>query len=272
MAGVSPARVTPGSLARAAARGVASWVSLLALAGAWEGLARARVVTPFMLPPLSGVIARVGEDAASGDLVRNLALTLYRTLAGFGVAAAAGVALGMLASRSRGVRWFVEPVVSVGFPMPKIAFLPIVTLWLGFHDASKISMIVFDAVFPVLTATMAGAAGVARELVWSARNLGASERQVTWEVVLPAALPRILTGLQVSLPIALIVCVIAEMAGGSSGLGGAMLGASRFADSPGTFAGIVEIAALGTLLVRSMALVRRKLLAWHPEALETRIA
>lgn len=269
---MSTGRVTPASLARAAARGIAPWVSLVALAGAWEGLARARLVTPFMLPPLSGVIARVAADAASGDLVRDLGLTLYRTLAGFGVAAAAGIALGMLAARNRGVRWFMDPVVSVGFPMPKIAFLPIVTLWLGFHDASKISMIVFDAVFPVLTATMAGAAGVPRELVWSARNLGASERQVTWEVVLPAALPRILTGLQVSLPIALIVCVIAEMAGGSSGLGGAMLGASRFADSPGTFAGIVEIGALGTLLVKSMAVVRRRLLAWHPEALETRIA
>ncbi len=75
-----------------------------------------------------------------------------------------------------------------------------------------------------------------------------------------------------SLPIALIVCVIAEMAGGSSGLGGAMLAASRFADSPGTFAGIVEIAALGTALVRAMALVRRRLLAWHPEALESPLA
>jgi ABC-type nitrate/sulfonate/bicarbonate transport system permease component len=265
---VNGGRVAPRALARTAARAVAPWLSIAALAVAWEGLARARLVTPFMLPSPGAVLARIEADAASGELARNLALTLYRTLAGFGIAAAAGVVLGVLTARNRAVRWLLDPLVSVAFPMPKIAFLPIVTLWLGFHDASKITMIVFDAAFPVLTATTAGAAGVARELVWSARTLGASERQVTWEVVLPAALPRILTGLQIALPISLIVCVIAEMAGGSSGLGGAMLAASRFADSPGTFAGIVEIAALGTLLVRSMAILRRRLLAWHPEALE----
>jgi ABC-type nitrate/sulfonate/bicarbonate transport system permease component len=272
VAGLRGERIAPPALAGAAARLAAPWLSPVLLAAAWEGLARARLVTPFMLPAPSAVLARILADAASGELARDAGLTLYRTLAGFGIAAAAGIVLGVLTARNRAVRWFMDPLVSAGFPMPKIAFLPIVTLWLGFHDASKIAMIVFDAAFPVLAATIAGAAGVARELVWSARNLGASEREVTWEVIVPAALPRILTGLQVSLPIALIVCVIAEMAGGSSGLGGAMLSASRFADSPGTFAGIVEIAALGTVLVRAIAAVRRRLLAWHPEALEAGMA
>jgi ABC-type nitrate/sulfonate/bicarbonate transport system permease component len=264
------AGLSVASLARGAGRAVAPWLSIAAVAVAWEAAARARVVTPFMLPALSAVARRIGEDAASGELARNAAATLGRTLAGFGIAAAAGVVLGVLVVRSRPAAWFLDPIVSVGFPMPKIAFLPIVTLWLGFHDASKITMIAFDAVFPVLAATAGGAAAVARELAWSARSLGASERQVTWEVVVPAALPRIVTGLQVALPIALIVCVIAEMAAGSSGLGGAMLAASRFADSPGTFAGVVEIAILGGVLVRGMAAVRARLLAWQPEALEPR--
>ena len=86
--------------------------------------------------------------------------------------------------------------------MPKIAFLPIIILWLGFFDVSKIAMVVFDAIFPVVTATIAGIQGVERELIWSARNMGASERELLWQVVLPAALPQILTGLQVALPIA----------------------------------------------------------------------
>jgi len=150
--------------------------------------------------------------------------------------------------------------------MPKIAFLPIITLWLGFHDLSKISMVVFDAVFPVITATIAATLGVERHLLWSARNLGATERELLHEVVFPAALPQIMTGLQVSLPIALIVCIVAEMKMGGVGLGGAMITASRFADSPGVFAGIVEIAVAGYVLVKVMAAVRRRLLAWHPEA------
>jgi ABC-type nitrate/sulfonate/bicarbonate transport system permease component len=150
--------------------------------------------------------------------------------------------------------------------MPKIAFLPVVILWLGVFDVSKITMIVFDAIFPVVAATIIAIQGVERELIWSARNMGASEREMLWQVVLPAALPQIMTGLQVALPISLIVAVVTEMLMGGYGLGGAMMTASRFANSTGVFAGIVEIAVVGYVLVKAMALIRRRLLIWHPEA------
>jgi ABC-type nitrate/sulfonate/bicarbonate transport system permease component len=87
-----------------------------------------------------------------------------------------------------------------------------------------------------------------------------------WQIILPAALPQIMTGLQVALPIALIVAIVAEMAMGGYGLGGAMMTASRYANSPGVFAGIVEIAVVGYILIKVMALVRRRLLVWHAEA------
>ncbi len=255
-----------GSALRAVARALAGWIVILVLLLAWEVVARSGAVTTFMLPPLSEVIARITRDAASGDLAVNAALTLYRALTGFAIAAAGGIALGLAMSRSIGMRWFFDPLVSVGFPMPKIAFLPIIVLWLGVYDVSKISMVVFDAIFPVVTATLAGLAGVERELIWSARNLGARERELLWQVMLPAALPQIMTGLQVALPIALIVAIIAEMLMSGYGIGGAMLTASRFADSRGVFAGIVEIAIIGYALVKGMALLRRRLLAWHAEA------
>ncbi|HTM60366.1 MAG TPA: ABC transporter permease [Burkholderiales bacterium] len=247
------------------ARLMLPWMPIISLAIAWETFARSGAVTPFMLPALSTVAERIWADGVSGDLWQNLGLTLYRSLVGFAVAAVAGIGLGFAVVYSRAARWLLDPLISVGFPMPKIAFLPIITLWLGFHDLSKISMVVFDAIFPVITATIAATLAVERELLWSARNLGASERELMHEVVFPAALPQIMTGLQVSLPIALIVCIVAEMKMGGIGLGGAMITASRFADSPGVFAGIVEIAIAGYLLVRLMALVRRRLLAWHPE-------
>jgi ABC-type nitrate/sulfonate/bicarbonate transport system permease component len=245
---------------------LAPWLSIAALAIAWEVFARSGAVTPFMLPKLSTVLARIGAEAASGELWQSMAWTLYRSLTGFAIATVLGLGLGFAVAYNRVVRWLLDPLISVGFPMPKIAFLPIITLWLGFHDLSKISMVVFDAVFPVITATIAATLGVERHLLWSARNLGATERQLLHEVVFPAALPQIMTGLQVSLPIALIVCIVAEMKMGGVGLGGAMITASRFADSPGVFAGIVEIAVAGYLLVKVMAAVRRRLLAWHPEA------
>jgi ABC-type nitrate/sulfonate/bicarbonate transport system permease component len=254
-------------LAALARRGGAI-ASLLALVVAWEVAARSGVVTPFLLPPLSAVLARVGEDGMSGDLAVNLGLTLYRALAGFAIAGSAGVLLGILMTRRPLIRWFFDPIVSVGFPMPKIAFLPIFMLWLGLYDTSKISMAAFNAIFPVIAATIAAAEGVDQQLLWSARSLGASERQLLREIIVPAALPQILTGLQVALPISMIVTIVTEMLMGGQGLGGAMIAASRFADSPGVFAGIVEIAVAGLCLVKGIAALRRRLLLWHQEAQE----
>jgi taurine transport system permease protein len=240
---------------------------IVALALCWEALAASGAVTPFQLPRLSAVLARVWTDVVAGDLILNAALTLYRALTGFAIAATAGIVLGMAMSRNVAVRWLFDPVVSVGFPMPKIAFLPVIILWLGVYDFSKIAMVVLDAIFPVVTATIAGIARVDRHLLWSARNMGASEREIVWQIVLPSASPQIMTGLQVALPIALIVAVVAEMLMGGYGLGGAMVHSSRFADSRGVFAGIVEIAMVGYVLVKAMTLVRSRLLIWHQEAL-----
>jgi ABC-type nitrate/sulfonate/bicarbonate transport system permease component len=249
-------------------RGGAGIFSILVLLIAWEIFARSGKVTAFMLPPFSAVAERIYADAIGGELWRNLWVTMFRAITGFAIAAVGGIALGAVMARSRIVRWFFDPIISVGFPMPKIAFLPIIILWLGLYDVSKISIVVFDAIFPVVTATLAGLAGVEKELIWSGRNMGASERELMWQVALPAALPQILTGLQVALPIALIVAIIAEMAMGGYGLGGAMMSASRFADSRGVFAGIVEIAIVGYALIKAMALIRRRLLVWHQETAE----
>jgi ABC-type nitrate/sulfonate/bicarbonate transport system permease component len=211
-------------------RGGAGIFSILVLLIAWESFARSGKVTAFMLPPFSAVAERIYADAIGGELWRNLWVTMFRAITGFAIAAVGGIALGAVMARSRIVRWFFDPIISVGFPMPKIAFLPIIILWLGLYDVSKISIVVFDAIFPVVTATLAGLAGVEKELIWSGRNMGASERELM--------------------------------------LGGAMMSASRFADSRGVFAGIVEIAIVGYALIKAMALIRRRLLVWHQETAE----
>ncbi|MGH7247736.1 MAG: ABC transporter permease, partial [Pseudomonadota bacterium] len=258
-AGISPLPARRLDLVFRSGAGV---FSILLLLIAWELFARSGRVTPFMLPPFTVVAKYIAADAVSGVLWINLALTLYRAMLGFFIAAVGGITLATLMARMRIVRWFFDPVISVGFPMPKIAFLPVIILWFGVYDFSKVTIVVFDSIFPVVTATLAGIAAVEKELVWSARNMGASNREVMWQVVLPAAMPQILTGLQVALPIALIVEIIAEMVMGGYGLGGAMMTASRFADSPGVFAGLVEIAIVGFVLIKIMAIFRRRLLMW----------
>jgi ABC-type nitrate/sulfonate/bicarbonate transport system permease component len=258
----------PQSLASRALWGFARVFSIVALIVAWEGLARSGQFTPFVLPSLTSVIERIWIDAVSGELLINTGLTVYRALAGFFICMVLGIMIGVAMSRNTIAHWFFDPIVSVGFPMPKIAFLPVVILWLGVYDVSKITIIVIDAIFPVIAATLIAIRGVEKELIWSARNMGASNGELMWQIVLPAALPQILTGLQVALPLSMIVAVVAEMLMGGYGLGGAMMTASRFADSRGVFAGIVEIAIVGYVLIKLMSLIRRRLLVWHQEANE----
>jgi ABC-type nitrate/sulfonate/bicarbonate transport system permease component len=246
--------------------GIARTFSIILLLAAWQWLAESGWFTHYQLPALSDVVERIGKDAVSGDLWTNTALTLYRALTAFAVSAVAGVIIGMAMARHRFAHWFFDPIVSVGFPVPKITFLPVIILWLGVYDTSKITMAALDAVFPVIAATVIAVDGVERELIWSARNMGASNRQVLTQIILPAAFPQIMTGLQVALPLSLIVVVVAEMLMGGYGLGGAMMEASRFANSTGVFAGIVEIAVVGYVLVKAMSAIRRRLLIWHQEA------
>jgi taurine transport system permease protein len=242
-------------------------VGLLAL---WEVAARADWIAPFLLPALSEVIERAADDALSGELAVNAALTLYRALVGCGLAALVGVPLGIAIARIAWCRWFFDPLVSIGFPTPKIAFLPIFMLWFGLYDVSKVAMIAFSAVFAIISATSAGTNAVDLFTIWSARALGASEANLLWEIVLPAALPQILTGLQIALPVALITAIVTEMLMGGSGIGGAMIQAGRFADSVGVYAGIVEIAVLGVAVVHGLERLRRRLLHWHAEMRQER--
>lgn len=244
---------------------VGPFVTVGGLLIAWELAAQLELVIAFLLPPLSVVLMRIGEDLISGSLLTDIAITLYRTLVAFGLATVFGVTVGILISRNVAVRWFFDPLISIGLPMPKIALLPIFMLWFGLFDMSKILMVAFSASFQIVIATWAATRMVEKELIWSARSLGATEGQVLREVVFPAALPQILTGLQIAMPICLIVVLVTEMVMGGQGLGDSMLKSARYVDSPGVFAGIVEIGVLGFCVIKVMEKLRRRLLVWHQE-------
>ncbi len=195
IAAISGAETGVAQIARALLWAFARIASIVVLLAAWEILARSGTFTHYQLPALSDVIARIWSDAWSGDLWINTALTLYRALTAFAICTVFGVIIGMAMSRNAIANWFFDPIISVGFPMPKIAFLPVVILWLGVYDVSKITIIVIDAIFPVIAATVIAIQGVERELLWSARNMGANNRELLTQIVLPAAMPQIMTGL-----------------------------------------------------------------------------
>lgn len=243
-------------------------VRLLPIAGVilvWWAIANAGMVRPFLLPSPVTVAERIIADVMSGNVFYHIGFTLYRALSGFMIAAAIGTTVGLLMVVSGTAKWFFDPIVSVGFPMPKISLLPIFILWFGLDDASKIAMIAAGCIFVITANAFAGANGVERQFIWSARMLGASRFRVLTDVVLPAATPQILTGYQIALPVSLIITLVTEMIMGGDGLGGQLLIASRYANSPAVFAAIVEIAIAGAIVVNGMKFLRRKLLHWHEE-------
>jgi ABC-type nitrate/sulfonate/bicarbonate transport system permease component len=245
----------------------APYVIIGVLLIAWEVAAQNKLVIPFLLPALSVVLERIANDLMSGTLIYNIGITLYRTLCGFALAAVTGVVIGVLMARKPTVRWLFDPLVSIGLPMPKVALLPVFMLWFGLFDTSKILMVGFSACFQIIITTWHGTQGVDKELLWSARSLGAKDRELLWEVIIPGAMPQILTGLQIAMPVCLIVVLVTEMQMGGRGLGDAMLVAARYAQTPGVFAGIIEIGTVGFCVIKTMEYLRKRLLVWHQETM-----
>ncbi|MBI5112264.1 MAG: ABC transporter permease [Rhodovulum sp.] len=237
----------------------------LLLLAAWEIATRFALVSSFLLPRPGAVVVRLAEEIAAGTLPAAAGATLLRLTVSYGIAAVVGVGLGIAMARLRTVRWVLDPVVSIALPSPKISLLPILVLWFGVFDTPKIVIGVLSCVFPIVAGTAAGAAGVDRHLIWSAENLGTRPGALLWRVVLPAALPQIVTALQVALPIAFIAVVVAEMLTGGGGLGGGLIEATRLADPAGAFAHLVAIGVLGFLAMAALRRLRRFILVWHEE-------
>ncbi len=243
--------------------------SIIVLLIVWEALGQMELVDPFLLPALSEILARAVPEFFGGGLGDLVLITLYRTVASFLIAAVIGVTIGVAMAVSGGVRWFCEPIVSFAFPIPKIAFLPIFVLWFGFFDTSKIIMSAVACVVTIVSATYLGARGVDKYLLWSARALGTKPYKLFWAVIIPAALPAIITGLQIAFPICLIVSIVAEMATGGQGLGGYMIYAQRFGESDKMYLGIICTGVIGYVLIEGYGWLRRRLLSWHTETVMT---
>jgi taurine transport system permease protein len=252
-------------LLRRGARFLANFGSIAAFFIAWELFSRSGLTTQFLLPAPTVVAREIYNQVIDGSWFVSVALTLHRAITGWAFAAVVGVPIGIMMARNSIAHWVFDPLISIGFPAPKIAFLPIFILWFGLYDTSKIVMIAISAIFPIITGALVGTRTVDKILLWSARSLGASDRDLLREVILPAALPHIITGLQVALPISLIVALVTEFLMGGTGLGGDMITAQRQANSPGVFAGIVSIDICGFALILSLQYVRRRLLSWHQE-------
>jgi NitT/TauT family transport system permease protein len=187
----------------------------------------------------------------------HLGITLMRLLAGLLIAVFAGVALGLCARLWGVAAALIDGAVRLLAPIPKIALYPAFLLVLGFENASKIALIVADALFPVLMATWAASRAVDRKLIWSARAAGTSRAACLWKVILPASLPTILAGVRVAGVIACVIVFLAEMIGSTDGLGHMLTVAARAYRTLDMFVPLAWICLVGLLLSAAIGSVQR---------------
>ncbi|HVZ46345.1 MAG TPA: ABC transporter permease [Ramlibacter sp.] len=230
----------------------------------WWLVAYLKLANPMLLPGPASVAAAVWEMIADGTLIRHLAISFARALGGFAIAAAVGVPAGILIARFKWVGAALNPWVELLRPVPPIAFLPLAVLWFGIGETSKVIVISYGAVFPILLNTIHGVRAIDNSLLRAARALGASSRQVFIYVVLPAATPSVVTGLRLGAGMAIFVLVAAELIGASSGLGWLITDAREHFLTDHIMVGIVTLGLLGWAINRALLALESRLIKWRP--------
>jgi len=221
----------------------------LVLGALWEALAHLGAFPRRLFPPLEDIALTFARLTASGILPHHAGLTLARLAAGFAAAALAGVLAGIAMGRSRRIEGFFLPLVSIGAPVPGLAYAPLFLLWFGLGDSGSVALVAFVAVFPVILNTWTGVKAVKEIWLRAARTMGADERRLFRHVILPGAAPYILTGLRLGLAQAWRILVAVEMlAAVPWGLGWLIFGAREFLDTGAMLAGIATIGMIGIAL------------------------
>lgn len=243
---------------------LSGFLLIVALFVLWEISARYWTDSPSW-PPLAQVFAALGGGFASGELGSVFGSSLARMFSGYLVGAVAGVAVGLLMASNRWWQALLEPSVELLRPIPIPAIVPPLILILGIDDKMKIFVVAFSSFFPIVINTLQGTKAVEPTLIAMSRTFGISRLRTLAKVVLPASLPYIFAGLRVSLALALIVTVVAEMIAGSEGIGFYLLSMQYAMRPADMYAGVLLIAATGYALNGLLLLVEQAVLPWYRE-------
>jgi NitT/TauT family transport system permease protein len=216
---------------------------------------------PTALDSIRAIPSLLGDP----ETLINFAASLRRMAIGFAVAVAISIPLGLLMGRNRAVASFFNPLLMVIYPVPKAALMPIIMLWLGVGDVAKTLVIFLGVSLPVIYHSFEGAKAVEEKMLWSGAAMGLSAAQCMVRIVLPAALPEILTGCRTGLVLALITMVTSEMIARQSGAGNILFNALDMGEYDTVFAMIIVIGALGICLDAAFERVRRRLVRWSDQ-------
>ncbi len=246
----------------------------------WQVCAMTNLVNPHVLPSPLAVVTRwiaylaPQESFAkanlpwfawlfSGELLTDAMGSMYRVIVGFLVGAGLALPIGLMMGASQRIYGWFNPLVQVLRPIPPIAYIPLSILWFGLGNPPAIFLIALGAFFPVLINTIAGVRQVDGIFIRAARNLGASQRVLFTDVILPASVPYILTGVRIGIGNAFIVVIVAEMIAVNNGLGFRILEAREYFWSDKIIAGMITIGMLGLAIDIVVSRLNNHLLRWH---------
>jgi taurine transport system permease protein len=237
--------------------------AVLAALAAWWAATSSGWISGIFLPSLGSVAADAGKLLANGQLVTDVLISSQRVFLGFALAAVVAVPLGIV----MGVWWpakaVMDPFVSLLRPLPSITWIPLTILWLGIGESQKTAIVFLGSWIYILICTVESTKRVDPVLIRAARNLGASDFAVMREVILPGALPGIITGLKVTLAIAWSCVLSAEMVAAQNGLGALIWQAKDWGNLPEVLVGMVGISATVLLADLAMNRIERLLLPWE---------
>jgi ABC-type nitrate/sulfonate/bicarbonate transport system permease component len=229
----------------------------------WELGSAEGLVDPVSVPRVSAIFTSWFYSIVDGELFVQLMPTLWRIGVGFALAVVVAIPLGLLMGSIPFIYRLLEPITEFVRPIPSSAYIPVAILFLGIGDEMKIFVIFIGCLFPILLNTYGGVRGIDHVLVDTGRTFGISRAKALQQILLPAALPSILTGMRISLGIALIVSVVSEMISGNSGIGYFILDMQRVFRVPEMFAGIFTLGVVGYLINFAFLRVEGHFLRWR---------
>lgn len=249
-----------------------SLLTLCALLALWWLVARLGLISPLFLPPPAQVLQQFATLAGpqgfmDATLWQHLAASLQRILIALAAATLCGVTVGLAMGLSPTLRGMLDPLIELYRPVPPLAYLPLMVIWFGIGETSKVLLIYLAIFAPVAMATLAGVQGAKQVRLRAARALGANRWQVLWYVIVPGALPNILTGLRIGLGVGWSTLVAAELIAATRGVGFMVQAAGEFLATDVVLAGILVIALIAFTLELGLRALQRRLTPWHGEGL-----
>jgi ABC-type nitrate/sulfonate/bicarbonate transport system permease component len=229
----------------------------------WEMASRTGWISTLALPPLSAVGEALMELIHSQSFWRNVTDSLFRIVVGWSLGTVCGLAAGAAMGIWSLPRAIGVPAVAALFPIPQIAQLPLLILWLGIGETSKVATISLGVFFPTAIATYSAIDNVPRNLIRMAQSFNLPWLAIVWKIILPGALPGILAGFRISASIALILLVSAEMIGAQYGIGQFILTAGNLMQTDRLLAGVVILSLLGLLIGTVLTRLERRVLRWR---------